>query len=41
MKVMPIVADHYCDYFVAFCVVRFVEISGILAKNKIWLEKFV
>ena len=31
-NVIPTVAGHYCDYFGVFQVVRFVEITGNLAK---------
>ena len=41
MKVIPIVAAHYCDYFGVFLVVRLPEISRNLAKsNKSLLRKF-
>ena len=33
MKVIPIVAAHYCDYFGVSLVVRFVEIGENFAKN--------
>ena len=41
MKVIPIVAAHYCDYFGIFSVVRFVEIGENFAKNdKKLMKKF-
>ena len=41
MKVIPIVAAHYCDYFGVSLVVRFVEIGENFAKNdKKLMKKF-